>query len=673
MEKKNFGDRRPSDSSRSNTPQRPSNRDERPPRTFGDKPSFGGDRKPFNRDERPRTFGDKPSFGGDRKPFNRDERPRTFGDKPSFGGDRKPFNRDERPRTFGDKPSFGGDRKPFNRDERPRTFGDKPSFGGDRKPFNRDERPRTFGDKPSFGGDRKPFNRDERPPRTFDGDRKPFNRDERPPRTFDGDRKPFNRDERPPRAFDGDRKPFNRDERPPRTFDGDRKPFNRDERPPRTFDGDRKPFNRDERPRTFGDKPSFGGDRKPFNRDERPPRAFDGDRKPFNRDERPPRTFDGDRKPFNRDERPPRTFDGDRKPFNREDRPSGGDRKPFNNDERPPRRFASDRSEQANDGTKPFNRVERTITATKTFGSDETSAPRERKVFKKEIGSSKFEERTVDEYKVEKSLERKAKISTDNPKFKKSSFERDRFEDVEKGKEKNPDEMRLNRFISHAGVCSRRDADELIRTEQVKVNGKVVTEMGYQVKMTDEVKLNGKLLTPERFVYVLLNKPKDYITTTEDPNERRTVMDLVAGATSLRIYPVGRLDRNTTGLLLLTNDGSLADKLTHPSHEIRKVYQAELDKKITEEHVDMLIKGIQLEDGEIKADDVSIITPDAEVVGVEIHSGRNRIVRRMFEHLGYDVVKLDRTMFGPLTKKELPRGEWRYLSEREIVRLKTLK
>ena len=621
MEKNNFGGRRSSDSNRSDSPKK----------SFGgrsnDRPSFGGDRKPFDRDKKPfDRDAPRPSFGGDRKPFDRDKKPfDRDAPRPSFGGDRKPFDRDRKPfDRDAPRPSFGGDRKPFDRDRKPfDRDAPRPSFGGDRKPFDRDKKPfDRDAPRPSFGGDRKPFDRD----------RKPFDRDApRPPRSFDGDRKPFDRDSRPARSFDGERKPFDRDSRPARSFDGERKPFDRDSRPARSFDGDRKPFDRDA-PRPAR---SFDGERKPFDRDSRPARSFDGDRKPFDRDSRPARSFDGDRKPFDRDApRPARSFDGERKPFDRDSRPA------------------------------------------RSFDGD--AAPRERRTFKKEIGSVRFEEKNTerpsdDEAKVEKSLERKAKISTDNPQFRKSSFERDQIEGLVKRKDKGNDEMRLNRYISHAGVCSRRDADELIRTEQVSINGKVVTEMGYQVKADDVVKLNNKLLTPQRFVYVLLNKPKDFITTTEDPNERRTVMDLVAGATDLRIYPVGRLDRNTTGLLLLTNDGDLADKMTHPSNEIRKVYQAELDKKITEEHVEALKNGIQLEDGLIKANDIAIITPDAQVIGIEIHSGRNRIVRRMFEHLGYEVQKLDRTMFGSLTKKELPRGEWRYLSEREIVRLKTLK
>ena len=235
-----------------------------------------------------------------------------------------------------------------------------------------------------------------------------------------------------------------------------------------------------------------------------------------------------------------------------------------------------------------------------------------------------------------------------------------------------PGTTRLNRYIANSGVCSRREADELIARGDISVNGKVVTEMGFRVKEGDTVKYGTKSLTPERFVYVLLNKPKDYLTTTEDPEERKTVMELVADAGNFRMYPVGRLDRKTTGLLLITNDGELADKLTHPSNNVRKIYQVELDKPITEEHFDAIKKGIDLEDGHIKPDALSIVTPDGYVVGIEIHSGRNRIVRRIFESLGYDVTKLDRTTYAGLTKKELPRGKWRFLDPKEVVKLKYL-
>jgi 23S rRNA pseudouridine2605 synthase len=239
-------------------------------------------------------------------------------------------------------------------------------------------------------------------------------------------------------------------------------------------------------------------------------------------------------------------------------------------------------------------------------------------------------------------------------------------------RESKSDEVRLNRYIANAGICSRRDADKLIEAGEIKVNGKVVTEMGYQVQPGDTVKYGNRILNREKQVYVLLNKPKDFITTTDDPNDRKTVLDLVKEACDERIYPVGRLDRTTTGLLLLTNDGELADKLTHPSNEIEKIYQVEIDKPLSEEHFQMLQDGFELEDGFIKADEVGLVTPDAQVVGIKIHSGRNRIVRRMFEHLGYEVTKLDRTVFAGLNKKDLPRGEWRFLTEREVIRLKYL-
>ncbi|WP_233207884.1 pseudouridine synthase [Siphonobacter sp. BAB-5405] len=238
--------------------------------------------------------------------------------------------------------------------------------------------------------------------------------------------------------------------------------------------------------------------------------------------------------------------------------------------------------------------------------------------------------------------------------------------------EKSSDTTRLNRYIALSGVCSRRDADVLIEAGEISVNGKVVKELGYQVKPGEVVRYGRRVLNPEKMVYVLLNKPKDYITTVEDDMDRRTVMELVKTAAEQRIYPVGRLDRNTTGLLLLTNDGEMAEKLTHPSHQIEKIYQVEIDKPITTEDFEAIRKGVELEDGLIKPDEVSIITPDAQVIGIRIHSGRNRIVRRIFEKFGYDVTKLDRTSFAGLNKKELPRGQWRYLTEKEVIRLKYL-
>ncbi len=238
-------------------------------------------------------------------------------------------------------------------------------------------------------------------------------------------------------------------------------------------------------------------------------------------------------------------------------------------------------------------------------------------------------------------------------------------------KKKNTDEMRLNRFVANAGVCSRREADTYIAAGMVTVNGKPVVELGVKVKPTDEVRFDGRLLNPEKKVYLLLNKPKNYVTTTDDPHADKIVMELVKNACPERIYPVGRLDRNTTGVLLFTNDGDLSKRLTHPSHNMKKIYQVSLDRPVEAGHLDEILNGIELEDGPIAADDISYISNEEKTeVGIEIHSGKNRIVRRIFEHFDYRVKKLDRVYFAGLTKKNLPRGKWRFLSEKEIQFLK---
>ena len=231
--------------------------------------------------------------------------------------------------------------------------------------------------------------------------------------------------------------------------------------------------------------------------------------------------------------------------------------------------------------------------------------------------------------------------------------------------------LRLNKFLANAGICSRREADEFIQAGVVTVNGEVVTELGTKILRTDEVKFHDQPVIMEKKVYVLLNKPKDYVTTSDDPQQRKTVMDLVKNACPERIYPVGRLDRNTTGVLLLTNDGDLASKLTHPKYLKKKIYHVYLDKNVTAHDLTQIAEGIQLEDGEIKADDVQYADAvDKKQVGIEIHSGKNRIVRRIFESLGYKVLKLDRVQFAGLTKKNLRRGDWRYLTEEEVDRLR---
>ncbi len=232
--------------------------------------------------------------------------------------------------------------------------------------------------------------------------------------------------------------------------------------------------------------------------------------------------------------------------------------------------------------------------------------------------------------------------------------------------------MPLNKYIAHGGICSRRDAGELVKSGKVKVNGQVIIDPGFKVKEGDDIVANGKKVTPQHnLVYILLNKPKDFITTVEDPQGRKTVLDIVKSATNERIYPVGRLDRNTSGVLLLTNDGELAQHLTHPSFEVRKIYEAKLDKPLSKSDFDKLIDGVELEDGKVHADSLAYAdSKDKSIIGIEIHSGRNRVVRRMFEHLGYDVKGLDRVLFANLTKKNVERGKWRFLNDKEVRLLK---
>lgn len=249
--------------------------------------------------------------------------------------------------------------------------------------------------------------------------------------------------------------------------------------------------------------------------------------------------------------------------------------------------------------------------------------------------------------------------------------QRQSFKEKPREQEGPKDELiRLNRFISNSGVCSRREADDLIAMGLVSVNGKTITEMGYKVRPTDEVRYEGKRLKAEKPVYILLNKPKGYITTTDDPQERNTVMNLIEGACKERVYPVGRLDRNTSGLLLLTNDGDLTEKLSHPSYNVKKIYKAELDRPLTKNDFQKILDGVFLEEGKAVVDDLAIVSDDGKTVGLEIHIGWNRIVRRIFEALGYEVVKLDRSVYATLDKKDLPRGHWRFLRQDEVVRLK---
>ena len=344
--------------------------------------------------------------------------------------------------------------------------------------------------------------------------------------------------------------------------------------------------------------------------DDRPRRRFDDE-------DRPRRRFNDEDKPrrkFNDDERPRRRFDDEDRPrrrFNDEDKP----RRKFNDDERPRRRF--------NDEDRPRHR---------TRDDREEEAPKRG---------------------------RKGYVREKDPMYDRPAA---------------TGEIRLNKYLADCGVCSRREADELIKAGCVTVNGEVITTMGFKVKTNDKVVYGGQTLNREKLRYILLNKPKGYITTSDDPEGRETVMELVKDACDERIFPVGRLDKNTTGLLLLTNDGDLAKKLTHPSSQISKLYHVVLNKPLTKNDMLRISEGIELDDGPIAADSIAYDQDDdsRKGIGIELHSGRNRIVRRIFEHLGYEITKLDRVMFAGLDKYKLPRGEWRFLTDSEVAALKRI-
>ncbi|MDF2448692.1 MAG: pseudouridine synthase family protein [Bacteroidota bacterium] len=421
--------------------------------------------------------------------------------------------------------------------------------------------------------------------------------------------------------------------------------------------------------------------------EERPRRSSgDGERKPFVKREDgkyesagPRKTYgEGEKRSYTKrdssEERPRRSSeDGERKPFvKREDGKyeSAGPRKSYGDGEKRSytKRDSSEERPRRSSGDgerKPFVKRE--------DGKYEGSGPRKSYDDKEKRSYSKKE----DSGKSKKSFERRDFDKPYEPKLSKSE------KIVEKSKKAGPsktsdqqnvsdDAIRLNRYVANAGICSRREADVLIATGVVTVNGKIVTEMGYKVNPTDVVTYGGVPIKNEVKKYLILNKPKDYITTMDDPEERKTVMELVRKACKERLYPVGRLDRNTTGLLLFTNDGDLTAKLTHPKFEVRKVYHVTLDKKMTTEDYRTLCEGVELADGFIKPDAVEFVGAGKFELGVEIHSGKNRIVRRMFEHLGYEVIKLDRVAFAGITKKDLPRAKYRFLTEKEIAFLKML-
>jgi 23S rRNA pseudouridine2605 synthase len=531
------------------------------------------------------------------------------------------------------RPSFDHEKPREDRGGFDKPRFDKPDFkkygAGNDRPFRREGDSGGF--KKDFG--KKDFRSSARGGDSRGGDRKPFG-------DRGGDRKPFG--DRPERSGfgGGDR---NREFKPRFDRDNDEREFRpRPDRDSRDFKSRPERGNGDREFKPGFDKPR--GDRDHGDREFKPR----GDREHGDREFKPR----GDREHGDREFKPR----GDREHGDREFKPRF-DRDNGNREFRPG--FDKSRGERSESRSerpaRSFDRNE---------GSFKKKEDRDEKPYR-----SRFQD---DEQEDRSGLERRVGRYETAPRYNLDSYEHKKKPSTRHKEKEESDEIRLNRYIANAGICSRREADDLISSGQISVNGKIITEMGYKVRPTDVVKYGKKALNPEKMVYILINKPKDYITTTDDPEERKTVLDIIAGACSERVYPVGRLDRNTTGLLLLTNDGELAEKLTHPSSGIKKIYQAELDKPIATEDFEQLQAGVELEDGFIRPDEVGLVTPDAQVVGLEIHSGRNRIVRRMFEHLGYEVQKLDRTVFAGLNKKDLPRGKWRFLTEKEVIKLKFL-
>ena len=431
---------------------------------------------------------------------------------------------------------------------------------------------------------------------------------------------------------------FNREERGERSFNRERN-FNREGFQPRE-----RSFNREERgERSFNREGGFNRERK-WGNEERGERTFNRERS-FNREERGERSFNREGG-FNRERKWGNEERGERT-FNRE--------RSFNREERGERSFNREGGFNRERKWGNEERGERTFNRERNFNRDGFQ-PRE-----KSFGARSAKPKRNDNH----SHEPKKYVNTAN------HYTLDNYPTYDTPKQEG--EIRLNRYISMSGICSRREADEYIAAGQITVNGVVVTELGSKVMPTDVVCYNGERIENEKKVYIVMNKPKGFVTTLDDPHADKSVMDLVKNACTERIYPVGRLDKNSVGVLLLTNDGDLAKKLTHPTYEKKKIYQVSLDKHLTRADLEQLILGVTLEDGYIAADDVCYVDDPKmkNAVGIEIHSGRNRIVRRMFEHVGYHVGKLDRVYFAGLTKQKLKRGEWRFLTEKEVAMLKS--
>ena len=407
---------------------------------------------------------------------------------------------------------------------------------------------------------------------------------------------------------------------------------------------------------------SFGGERRSFG-GERPRRSFgeNSERRSYGEGSR---SFGGERKSFGSD-RPRRSFgeNSERRSYGEGSRNFGGERKSFGSDR--PRRSFGENSERRSygEGSRNFGGERRSFDGEKrTFNGDrkpfgrKPAGGRGFNSAKKSFTKKDFNYfRNEEESGINKMIERRPQLNTDL------------YSDNDMVNIPLKEEVRLNKYIANSGVCSRREADNFILAGVVTVNGEVVTELGTKINInTDDIRFNGERLKGEAKVYIVMNKPKGYVTTASDPHADKTVMDLLKGCPS-RVFPVGRLDKNTTGVLMFTNDGEIAEKLTHPSYDKKKIYQVSLDNKLKREDFEQILQGVELSDGIIAADELEYIEDDDHrKLGIEIHSGKNRIVRRIFESLGYEVKALDRVYFAGLTKKGLKRGEWRYLTEGEI-------
>lgn len=517
------------------------------------------------------------------------------------------------------------ERKSYSKDSSEKNYGDR-----EKRSYSK-----SSDDKKSYGDrEKRSYSKDVDERKSYgDREKRSYSRDGEERKSYsDKEKRSYSKDSSERKSYgDREKKSYSKDS-------SDRKPFG---------DREKKSYSRDgEERKSYGDK-----EKRSYSKDssERKPYG-DREKKSYSKDSSDRKSF-GEKRSFSKSH-------DDKKPFKKE--------RSFDDNYERPRKSEDDGfiKDVNKEGKKPYkgsyyDKQE----SKKSFGREESSYERKGKSSEREsIADSKKKS-----YEQFDSYERKGSGKPKRQRIEKTSYA--------SPKENEGGLIRLNKFIANSGVCSRREADKLIESGAVSVNGKIVSELGFKVGPNDDVHYGGTPIKREKHVYILLNKPKDYITTLDDPEGRKTVMELIKNACKERVYPVGRLDRNTTGLLLFTNDGEMTMKLTHPKNNIQKLYSVEIDKSIKPEDFKAILDGMELEDGFIKADKLEFVgeSTNRRELGIEIHSGRNRIVRRIFEQLGYKVVRLDRVMFAGLTKKDLPRSKWRLLSEKELNYLRMLK